>query len=152
MHHRSSTSALIAVLHDWLRALDEGHEICVVFFDVQKAFDLVPHIPLLQKLANINIDPYILKWVQNYLTDRRQYVVVEGLSSPTLNFLSGVPSRFCPWPTSFISMMLLTASLTVVKWTYLQMTSHCTGSSTVTRYYKLTSMLLVPASMKSISH
>ena len=58
MHHRSYTSALIAGLHDWLRAPDEGHEICVVFFDVQKAFDSVPHIPLLQKLANINIDLY----------------------------------------------------------------------------------------------
>ena len=50
MHHRSSTSALISVIHDWLSALDSGHEVCVVFFDVRKAFDSVPHVPLLQKL------------------------------------------------------------------------------------------------------
>ena len=29
MHHRSSTSALISVIHDWLSALDSGHEVCV---------------------------------------------------------------------------------------------------------------------------
>ena len=61
MHHRSSTSALISVVQDWLTALDEGNEVCVVFFDVQKAFDSVTHSPLLQKLADIGIDPYLLR-------------------------------------------------------------------------------------------
>ena len=45
MHHRSSTSAHIAVLHDWLKAIDDGYEICIVFFNVQKAFDSVPQSP-----------------------------------------------------------------------------------------------------------
>ena len=48
---RSCTSALIADIHDWLSALDSGHEVCVVFFDVKKAFDSVPHAPLLEKLS-----------------------------------------------------------------------------------------------------
>ena len=99
MHHRSSTSALIDVIHDWLSALDEGFEICVIFFDVQKAFDSVPHIPLIRKLADIDINPHILKWLQNYLTDRKQFVALEG-SSPTLQVLSGVPQGFRPWPPS----------------------------------------------------
>ena len=84
MHHRSSTSALIAVLHDWFNALDSGKEVCVVFFDVQKAFDSVPHIPLLQKLSNIGLDPSIIRWIKSYLTNRKQYVVVEGESSSVL--------------------------------------------------------------------
>ena len=72
MHHRSSVSALIAVIHDWLSALDRGHEVCVVFFDVKKAFDSVPHAPLLEKLSEIGLNPYIiqLKWIKSYLTDR----------------------------------------------------------------------------------
>ena len=55
MHHRSSTAALLSVIHDWLCALDSGKEVCVVFFDVRKAFDSVPHIPLLQKLEDTGL-------------------------------------------------------------------------------------------------
>ena len=75
MHHRSSTSALISVIHDRLYALDNGHEVCVVIFDVQKAFDSVPHLPLIEKLSQIGTNPYILRWLQNYLIERKQYVV-----------------------------------------------------------------------------
>ena len=39
MTHRLSVSALIRVLDDRTQALDEGHEICVIFFDICKAFD-----------------------------------------------------------------------------------------------------------------
>ena len=68
MHHRSSTSALISVISDWLFSLDNGQEICVVFFDVQKAFDSVPHLPLLQKLEQIGVDPYILRWIKKTIS------------------------------------------------------------------------------------
>ena len=38
MHHRSSVSALIAVIHDWLSALDSGHEVhvCMSFLMSKK--------------------------------------------------------------------------------------------------------------------
>lgn len=65
--HRSSVSALIRVIDDWSHALDEGHEICVVFFDVRKDFDRVPHELLLQELQHMNINPYILRWLHAWL-------------------------------------------------------------------------------------
>ena len=43
MANRSTVSALIKVVDDWRKALDQGYEVCVVFFDVSKAFDTVPH-------------------------------------------------------------------------------------------------------------
>ena len=70
MPHRSSTSALISVIHDWMCVLDSGKKVCVVFFDIRKAFDSVPHVLLLQKLTEIGLDPCILRWIKNYLTDR----------------------------------------------------------------------------------
>ena len=51
---------LIRVLDDWQHALDQGSEVCVVFIDASKAFNTVPHLPLLQKLSEINLDPYLI--------------------------------------------------------------------------------------------
>ena len=52
------------------------------------AIDSVPHWPLLQKLLDIQLNPYIVQWVSSYLTNRSQLVVVEG---PVLSVLLGVP-------------------------------------------------------------
>ncbi len=48
MSSRSSISALIQVIEDWSRALDQGQEVCVVFFDIKKAFDTVPLIQVIE--------------------------------------------------------------------------------------------------------
>lgn len=105
MHHRSSVSALITVIHDWLGALDSGDEVCVVFFDVKKAFDSVLHAPLLEKLSEIGLNPYIIRCIKSYLTDREQFVVVDGSSSDPLQVLSGVPQGSVLGPLLFIIYM-----------------------------------------------
>ena len=56
MPHRSSTSALCSITHHWLKALDDGDEVCSVFFDICKAFDSIPHAHLLDKMAVLNVD------------------------------------------------------------------------------------------------
>ena len=50
MSNHSTVSALIKVVEDWSSALDKGYDVCVVFFDVLKAFDTVPHSLLVAKL------------------------------------------------------------------------------------------------------
>ena len=42
MPRRSTISALCSITHNWLGVLEDGNEICSVFFDLRKAFDSVP--------------------------------------------------------------------------------------------------------------
>ena len=41
---KSTISTLIKVVDDWSRALDQGFEVCIVFFDISKTFNTVPQI------------------------------------------------------------------------------------------------------------
>ena len=55
---RSTTSALLSTLSDWHAELDQGNDICAIFFDYRKAFDSVPHFPLVKKLMDLNFYPF----------------------------------------------------------------------------------------------
>ena len=58
----------------------------------------MPHRPLLKKLISLNIDPFLTRWVADYLTLRHQHVVVEGDKSTAVQVLSGL----CPRPFLFL--------------------------------------------------
>ena len=59
--------------------------------DFKKAFDKVPHQRLLYKLAYYGISPQALNWVQSFLSNRTQQVLLEGNMSSSINVTSGVP-------------------------------------------------------------
>lgn len=74
MAGRSTTSALFTVTHDILNSIDDGEEVCTVFFDLKKAFDSVSHRQLITH--NADVCPYIVQWLHGYLLKRMQFVVV----------------------------------------------------------------------------
>ena len=53
----------------------------VVFCDISKAFDRVWHKGLLRKLESIGIRGSLLSWVDNYLSERKQRVVINNSTS-----------------------------------------------------------------------
>ena len=66
-------------------------DICAVFLDYQKAFDSVPHAPLIGKLVDIGLHFNLLAWVTDYSTNRLQQVVVDGAQSHPAHITSGIP-------------------------------------------------------------
>ena len=70
--------------------------------DTSKAFDRVPHLPLLQQMEEINLNPFLIRWLKDYLSDRHQVVAVEGELSTKLQVVSGVPQGSVLGPLLFI--------------------------------------------------
>ena len=74
-------SSILSVVHRLHLSLEDGQEVAAIFYDLKKAFDSVPHLPLLAKLSSFGIHPSIVSWVTSYLTSRSQQVVLNGVTS-----------------------------------------------------------------------
>ena len=75
------------VFEETTKWVDEGSPVDILYLDFQKAFDKVPH----QRLKSHGIGISIIKWIEQWLTDRRQRVVVGWEVSNRKPVLSGIP-------------------------------------------------------------
>ncbi|MCG8066696.1 MAG: hypothetical protein JAY84_02445 [Candidatus Thiodiazotropha taylori] len=100
--HHSCQTALIKLINDWLKHIDQGNVVGAVFFDLKKAFDVVDHEILLQKLALYGIKGTALKWFTSYLSNRTQ-CIMDGLKASTRQSIkSGVPQGSILGPILFL--------------------------------------------------
>ena len=82
--------------------LDKGKITAVLFLDLQKAFDTVSHTILLSKLHHYGVRGLPHKLLTSYLTNRKQYTVIEGTKSELLSMMWGVPQGSVLGPLFFI--------------------------------------------------
>ena len=82
--------------------LDEGNVGCGIFVDLQKAFDTVEHDILLSKLENYGICGLANEWFKSYLSNRKQYVSINGYDSNLADVKFGVPQGSVFGPLLFL--------------------------------------------------
>ena len=98
----STTNQLTYLYDHFIKALDQGKEVRVVFFDIRKAFDRVWHAGLLDKLQSYGISSQLHKWFQSYLENRQQRVVLPGAESDWSGVGAGVPQGSILGPLLFL--------------------------------------------------
>ena len=102
---RSGHSCLTQLLHhfdDILENFLEGKDTDCIYLDYAKAFDKVDHALLLKKMTKYGIHPRMIKWVESFLKDRSQQVVVDGHLSLAAIIISGVPQGTVLGPILFL--------------------------------------------------
>ena len=100
--NHSCETQLVSTIKDLVKGLDNGSEIDLQIFDFRKAFDKVPHQILLSKLYHYGIQGKKLTWINSWLTERFQRVVMDGEASSLAKVTSGVTQGTVLGPLMFL--------------------------------------------------
>ncbi len=87
----NTRSILLKAVEDWRMALDEGKYVGVILMDLSKAFDVIPHGLLIDKLHAYGCDEKVLNLMLSYLTGRKQRTKICTSRSDWKTLNKGLP-------------------------------------------------------------
>jgi hypothetical protein len=97
----SIETALLGLTNFAIDHYDRGIPVAVISFDLEKAFDSVPHPVLIDRLLKTGINAKIVRWFQSFLVDRKAVVRLDGLQSRPFFTSTGVPQGAVSSPVLF---------------------------------------------------
>jgi ribonuclease P/MRP protein subunit RPP40 len=89
-------------VRDWTSGFTHSKQTDVIFIDFAKAFDSIVTSKLLFKLEVYGIIGQFLKWLEGFLTNRLQCVIINLSFSPVSSVTSGMPQGSVSGPLSFL--------------------------------------------------
>jgi hypothetical protein len=98
---QSTVTNLLSFDKHIVKHLNDGKPCDVIMIDFSRAFDKVNHLKLCVKLKRLGIDGCYLKWIVDYLSNRKQYVIYGGALSSMSDVTSGVVQGSCLGPVAF---------------------------------------------------
>ena len=107
---RSTMDQLLLVYDSVSKRTDEGEVTDVILFDFSKAFDVVVHELMIEKLISIGIGGTVPRWIVSFLTNRSMRVCVKGNTSQSKPVQSGVPQGSVLGPILFLTYVNSIAS------------------------------------------
>lgn len=98
----SCETAVQLTITKWKQIIDEDNYIVAVFVDLKRAFETIDREILINKLKYYGISGTVLRWFQQYISDRYQITKIGNSSSDALVNDIGVPQGSILGPLLFI--------------------------------------------------
>ena len=92
-----NTESAVTLFTDHIRkSMNDGKLTGSIFIDLSKAFDTLSHAQILENLPSTGLKGVEYELFQNYLFNRKQTVIYDGVASDPQYVLSDVPQGSVP--------------------------------------------------------
>ena len=99
--NRSTSLAIFDYVKFITEEMNNRKLIGSIYLDFARAFDLINHCRLIEKLTDMGVPWKLIFWIEDYLSNRNIRTKLNNLVSNSQKLSCGVPQGSIPGPTLF---------------------------------------------------